>query len=139
MEKFFKMKELTSLIFGVAALVSSFATDLQAENKFNTPRFERMTPKLETSFANDLLPRSIKYEGFVQDNSITRRVYPKKDGTEGYITFSISCFGEERIIFFYDFFRKKSFERGSFFGEFKRLPSDVHPDYSKMICSSALI
>ena len=142
------MKWLTSVVIGAALLGSSFAADLYAEDKFNTPRFERMTPKKETIFSNDLLPMMVKYDDLLQRNLITRRTYLKgtktlSDGASGeisrYVTLSINCFGEERIMFYYDFFSKKSFERESFFGNFKRLPSDVRPDYSKMICSSALI
>ena len=139
---------LASLVIGTALLASSFATNLRAGNKFDIPNFGKLKPNKETNFANDFMPVAVKYDNIPQNNFITRRTYLKgtktlSDGTSGkipkYVTLSINCFGEERVMFYYDLFSKKSFERGSFFGEFKRLPSDVHPDYSKMICSSALI
>ncbi len=124
------MKKLTSIIVGAATLFSSLATDLYGENRFNLPNFERMNLRIETEKEN-----------------IKRRTYPKKfemqnDGTAieapGYITFSINCFGEERVMFYYDFFSKKSFERDSFFGDFRRLPSNAIPNYRKMTCAGKL-
>ena len=133
------MRRLATLIIGTAALFSSFATDLRAENKSNIPNFEKMNLKMETIFTNDFLPRNVSYENSLQDNSVIRRIYPKSDDTEAYITLSISCFGRERIMFYYDFFRKRSFERSSFFGDFERKPVNNIPDYKKMVCGSALI
>ena len=129
------MKKLISLVPGMALLFSSLATDLYAGNKFNLPNFEKMKPQIETYFRNNDNPIKQVSDDYDKGDSVIYRVYLKPEKEDyGYVTFSIKCFGREKVMFCQDLFRKRAFSRKNFFSDFKNIPSSKKPDYSRMKC-----
>ncbi|MBI2042875.1 hypothetical protein HYT25_00625 [Candidatus Pacearchaeota archaeon] len=133
------MKTLTALTAGLAAFASSlFVSDVQAENKFHLPDFEKLKP----SFEQRIGPREFLNTGsgyILIDGPILFRFFHEK-GFKRYAVTTIDCEvngkKERYDIFIRDMKTKRVIQRKDYniFNKLEEVPYDTMLDMSRALC-----